>query len=238
MDIMKRLAGGLVVSCQAMEGEPLYGSHFMAAIAQSAELGGAAGIRADGPDNIRAIREVTVLPIIGSYKIWSSETEIYVTPTFATAKAVIESGADIIGIDMTFRHRGNGEQAAELLERIKKELKVLVMADVAVLEEGCRAADAGADFVTTAMSGYTSYSPKLAGPDFELVSSLAAEIDIPIVAEGRIQTPEDARKSLELGAFAVVVGSAITRPQDITRRFRKEMDLVKPGIRTVKQATI
>lgn len=231
MDISERLAGRLLVSCQAREGEPLCGPHFMAAMAQSAELGGAAGIRVDGPDNIRAIRKATNLPIVGSYKILSPETEVRVTPTFAAAKAVREAGADIVGIDATFRPRGEGGEAGELIGRIKNELGLLVMADVAVLKEGYTAAEAGADFVTTALAGYTSYSPNLPGPDFKLLTSLVGEVDIPIVAEGRVGTPEEARRSLELGAFAVIVGSAITRPEDITRRFREEMELVKARAR-------
>ena len=182
------------------------------------------GIRADNPINIRAIRKVTRLPIIGSYKIYSSETEVYVTPTFDSAKRVIEAGANIVGLDATSRYRGNRVKISTLIKRIKKELGALVLADISTLDEAYIAAGAGADFVSTALSGYTSYSKKTSGFNFDLLSLLVKEMNVPIVAEGKIATPEEAGRALRLGAFAVVVGAAITRPQEITARFIREME--------------
>jgi putative N-acetylmannosamine-6-phosphate epimerase len=226
---LEKFAGGLIVSCQAKEGEPLYKPYIMGAMAQAAESGGAVGIRTDGPKIIKAVRENTRLPIIGSYKIWNKKTEVYVTPTFDSAEQIVKSGADIVGIDATPRPRGNNTGIAELIKRIKNELKVAVMADVSVLEEGCAAAEAGADFITTALAGYTSYSRQIPGIDFKLLEDLVKDLDVPIIAEGRIYTPGNAYRALELGAFAVIVGTAITNPKWITEKFVESMILAGPG---------
>ncbi len=229
MNCLEKLRGGLIVSCQAREGEPLHGAAFMAAMAEAAELGGAAGIRADNPVNIQAIRQVTQLPIIGSYKIYSSKTEVYVTPTFDSAKMVIEAGANIVALDATSRPRGNEIDVSPLIKQIKKELNALILADISILEEANVAVDAGADFVSTALSGYTSYSKETSGFNFDMLSWLVKEINFPIIAEGFIATPGEAGRTLKLGAFAVVVGTAITRPQEITARFAAE---IKESVKT------
>ncbi|WP_337871577.1 N-acetylmannosamine-6-phosphate 2-epimerase [Meiothermus sp.] len=211
----------LIVSCQARTDNPLHGPQFMAAMALAAEQGGAKAIRANGPEDVRAIRAVTTLPIIGINKCWMQGYEVYITPDFAAALEVAEAGADVIGLDATMRLRPK-ESLAELITRIH-DLGKPVFADVSTLEEGVVAAGLGADFVATTLAGYTPYSRKTEGPDFELLGQLVEELDVPIVAEGRFWTPEAVSRAFELGASAVVVGTAITNPREITRRFVKEV---------------
>ena len=216
--LISALRGRLIVSCQAPEGTPLHGSSFMAAMARAAQIGGAVGIRANGPDDIRAIRAAVSLPIIGIYKIRDPEFEPYITPTFEAAKEIADAGADIIAVDATLRPHPKNLSAAELIAQIKT-LGLPVMADISTLEEGIAAADAGADIVATTMSGYTPYSRQSDEPDFALIEELSRAVEVPIIAEGRIQTPEQARQAIDLGAHAVVVGTAITRPDVITKRY-------------------
>lgn len=223
MDLIQHIKGGLIVSCQAQEDEPLFGSQYMARMAVAAEMGGACGIRANSAVDIRAIRSVTKLPIIGIEKIKDPRTEVIITPTFESAATLIEAGADIIAVDATKRPRADGSFGYDLIRRIKRELDVLVMADISTLEEGIAAEQAGADFVGTTLSGYTSYSRKLEGPDFALICDLVKAVSVPVIAEGRIWSPNEAVQALEKGAWAVVVGSAITRPQLITERYAKEI---------------
>ncbi len=222
-NVIASLKGGLIVSCQAAEGTPLHGSHIMAAMARAAEIGGAVAIRADGPDDIRAIKQAVKLPVLGINKIGRSETEPYITPTVDAAGEILEAGADIIALDATLRPRSSGLTAAELIGQVKA-LGLPVMADISTLEEGIAAAEAGADIVATTMSGYTPYSAHSDGPDFALIEGLVARISVPIIAEGKIWTPEQARQALDLGAYAVVVGTAITRPHIVTERFVRALE--------------
>lgn len=217
--LFPRIQGGLIVSCQALEGEPLHGSQLMAAMAVAAQQGGAVGIRANGPADIAAIRAVVGLPLIGLYKAHISGYEVSITPTVLHASAVSEAGADIIALDATFREHPDGQDAASLIRLVKQHTQKPVIADIATHAEGLAAWQAGADALSTTLSGYTADSPPLEGPDFTLLRKLVADLTIPILAEGRIAAPEQAARALELGAFAVVVGSAITRPQWITRQF-------------------
>lgn len=210
---------GLIVSCQAPVGEPLHGSMFMARIAVAAEAGGAVGIRANGPADIRAIRESVRLPIIGIFKAEYPDSPVYITPTFEEARLVVEAGADAVALDATDRSRPNGQSLEELIARIYRELRVPVMADVARYEEGIQAARLGADAIASTLSGYVKGSPQRPEPDVDLVRRLAAEVSVPVVAEGRYQTPEQAAQAIAAGAYAVVVGTAITRPHLITRGF-------------------
>lgn len=212
------LSGGLIVSCQAAGENPLTGADIMAKMAKAAQMGGAVGIRANGPADVRAIREAVELPIIGLYKQDHPGSDVYITPTWESAKEIIEAGAEIIALDGTARTRPGGETLAELIRKIHDAGR-LVMADISTLEEGVQAAELGADLVGTTLSGYTPYSPQQEGPDFELVGALAAQIKAPVIAEGRYFTPEEVNKALELGAFAVVVGTAITNPWKTTERF-------------------
>ncbi|MGI4792310.1 MAG: N-acetylmannosamine-6-phosphate 2-epimerase [Janthinobacterium lividum] len=219
-EIKARLRGGLIVSCQALPEEPLFGPAFMARMAVAAEKGGAVGIRANSPVDIAAIRAVTALPLIGLSKVEMAGFEVYITPTVDDALAVSDAGADMIAIDATDRPHPEGT-TAEFIEWVKEATGKPVLADISTYDEALAAQDAGADFISTTMSGYTSYSPQLEEPDISLVQRLASILTIPLIAEGRIATPEQAYASLEAGAWAVVVGGAITRPQQITQRFVK-----------------
>jgi N-acylglucosamine-6-phosphate 2-epimerase len=215
--LIAELHGGLIVSCQALPDEPLFGAEHMARMALAAAQGGAVAIRANGPDDIAAIKRLVALPVIGLFK--DGDEGVYITPTLDHARAVAAAGAEIVALDATARPRPKGEQLAALIAAIHDELGALVLADVSTVEEGVAAQSLGADLVATTLSGYTPYSPQLDGPDLALVAALAARLHVPLIAEGRIRTPADARAALDAGAFAVVVGGAITRPQWITRQF-------------------
>jgi N-acylglucosamine-6-phosphate 2-epimerase len=191
----------------------------MAAVAQTVIIGGAVSIRANTPSDIRAIRAITAIPIIGLYKIVSPDSEVYITPTFTAAQQIAEAGADIIALDATPRKRPGNETVSDLITKIHNQLHKPVMADISTFEEGLNAEQFGADMVSTTLSGYTPYSPQQSGPDLELVRRLAARLKIPVIAEGRIFTPEELVSAFKSGAYAVVIGSAITRPQIITERF-------------------
>ena len=212
--------GALVVSCQARADNPLHGPVYMAAMARAAEAGGAGGIRANGEEDVAAIRAVTGLPIIGIAKVWDDRFPVYITPGFAQAEQIARAGADIIGLDATPRAR-DGERVDDLIGRIRTELGKEVFADIATLEEGRAAHAAGATYIATTLSGYTQETAagKTEGPDLELLSALVAEIPAPIVAEGRFDTPELVAEAFRRGAHAVVVGTAITNPREITRKF-------------------
>lgn len=217
--VLGQLRGALIVSCQALEDEPLHGSCIMAAMARAAQIGGAKGIRANTPEDIRAIRQAVDLPIIGIFKVEYPDSPVYITPTETEARNVAAAGADIIAVDATCRERPKRQSLRALLDCIHNELGLLAMADVSTEDEGCIAADLGFDIVSTTMSGYTEYSPSIEGPDFELMSRLTSKLAVPVIAEGRIHTPEDLTRAFECGVYAAVVGGAITRPQHITRRF-------------------
>lgn len=221
--LLDKLRGGLIVSCQAEAGEPLFGSSHMAAVAVAAAQGGAVGIRANYPQDIAAIRKAVKLPVIGIYKIDLPGFAVRVTPTVESAIAVARAGADIIALDCTARPHPDGLRLNELIRLIHAETHCPLMADVSNYEEGFTAQAAGADLVATTLSGYTSATPISEAPDFELLHRLASDLSVPVIAEGRIATPQQAAEAIHLGAFAVVVGSAITRPAWITARFVREM---------------
>lgn len=226
-EILSKLENGLVVSCQARPGNPLRDPSHMAAMAEAAELGGAVAIRADGPDDIREIKKRINIPVIGIYKTTPSPDIPYITPDFEHAAAIAALGVEIIALDATLRPRPDGTEVGSLIERIKKELGVIVMADIATLEEGVVAAEAGADIVATTLSGYTTYSACTPGPDLELIRKLRTSVSVPIIAEGRFTTPEDVRMGMEAGAYAVVIGKAITNVQFMTDRFIEKAGLKK-----------
>jgi len=194
----------------------------MAAMAQAVVMGGAVGIRADGPADVYAIKQVVSVPVIGIYKIHYPDAEPYITPTYEAAEQIAEAGADIIALDATLRPHPGDTATNELIRRVK-ELGLPIMADVSTAEEGIAAAEAGADLVATTLSGYTPYSRQSSEPDFELVCELVNAVSVPVIMEGRIWTPEQARHAIECGAYAVVVGTAITRPRLITERFVKAL---------------
>lgn len=213
--------GKLIVSCQALADEPLHGAEVMAKMAVAAKIGGAAAIRANGPADIRAIKKAVDLPLIGLYK--QGDSGVYITPTFDAAAEIVDAGADVIALDCTGRPRPDGARIDELLARIRRELNVPIFADVSTLSEAQAAAEAGVAMAAPTLSGYTENSPAQDGPDFELLAEMITTLPIPVIAEGRIHTPEQARRALDMGAWAVVVGSAITRPRTITARFAQAL---------------
>lgn len=212
------LPKGLIVSCQARADNPLHGPLFMGAMALAARDGGAKGLRANGPEDIRAVMGAG-LPVIGIHKVFSDEFPVYITPDFDAAAAIVEAGAEIVALDCTPRPR-NGEKPEILIRRIREELKAEVFADISTFEEGVAAADWGATYVATTLSGYTEYTePKPEFPDLELLERLAKRVSVPVVAEGRYNTPEWVKRGFEAGAHAVVVGTMITNPREITKMF-------------------
>ena len=211
------LESGLIVSCQAGEGNPLRGPTFMAAMARAAEAGGAVAVRVEGPEDIAAVKAAVGIPVIGLWKLEHPGFEPYITPTLASAEAVKEAGADLIALDATLRPHPEGT-AAEVLGAVKA-LGLPLFADVSTVEEGVAAAEAGAVYLSTTLSGYTPYTEKTDGPDFALVRDLVAAVSPPVVAEGRFWTPDQVAEAFALGAHAVVVGTAITNPREITKRF-------------------
>lgn len=215
---MQKLRHGLIVSCQALPGEPLHGAEIMARMAAAAEEGGAAGIRANGAADVRAIKSTVSLPVIGIVKRDYPDSAVYITPTLREIDELLEAGADIIAFDAT-RQKRPGNCTLEQIVAFLNRSGTASMADVSVLEEAVHAESLGVDCVSTTLSGYTPYSLQQDGPNFELLQSAVGRLSIPVIAEGRMNEPAQVRQALELGAYAAVVGSAITRPQLITGRF-------------------
>lgn len=217
--VLERLCGHLVVSCQANLDSPLRDPYIISRLALAAERGGAAGLRIQGFEDVQAVRAATRLPIIGLTKSRRDDTEIYITPTSGEAVRLAELGCEIIALDATLRPRP--EPLADMFRAVHTA-GALVMADISTLEEARAAYAAGADIVSTTMSGYTPYSRQLGGPDWALLDELR-EAGLPFVAEGRLNTPQTAAEALRRGAAFVVVGSAITRPDIITSWFAEAL---------------
>jgi N-acylglucosamine-6-phosphate 2-epimerase len=215
--VARKIHSRLIVSCQAREGEPFRDPAALARFACAAVMGGAAAIRAQGPDNIRAIREAVDVPILGLWKQVQEDGRLLITPTFESAQQVVAAGAEMIALDVTRRGRHYG--ALDRLRRIRQDLNVPVFADIATIDEALIAADSGADFVLSTMRGYTDETEHIHSFDLPFIEELVRSCPVPVIAEGRIETPEQARAALAAGAYSVVVGSAITRPHTITRRF-------------------
>lgn len=213
------LRGGLIVSCQATEGDPLDDLDTLTRIATSVLRGGAVGLRAEGIARIAAFRSITELPLIGIVKTYDAKGDVYITPDFQSAKAISDAGADIIALDCTARRLTAAEPWPASIERIHAELRKPVLADIASVEDGVAAEQAGADAVATTLYGYTAETAGVRTPSWELVERLLRQVKVPVVVEGHIASPTEVRKAFELGAWAVVVGSAITRPETITSRF-------------------
>lgn len=215
--IIQSLKGGLIVSVQAYVGEPMRHSETMAQIALAAEQGGAVGIRCQGLSDISAIKGQVEIPVLG---IWKEGHEgVFITPTLRHARACSMAGADIVALDATRRPRPDGLTYGETVAALHDE-GILVMADCGSIEDARQAAAAGTDILSTTLAGYTGDRPKTAGPDFELLAQMTAEFPkFPVLCEGRVHTPQQARQVMEAGAWAVVVGTAITHPTSITSWF-------------------
>lgn len=222
--VLAGMVGGLIVSCQARADNPLHGPVFMAAMARAAEAGGALGLRMNGPDDIGSARRAVTIPIIGVFKQRYEGYAVEITPTFDEAAAIASAGAAMIALDGTARPRPDGTSLEALIARIHTELGLPVLADCAGIEDGIAAVIAGADAVATTLSGYLDPAvPPSDEPDLHLLSALAGRLEVPVIAEGRIRTPAQARAALGCGAYAVVVGTAITNPREITRWYVREM---------------
>jgi len=221
-ELIDQLKNGLIVSCQAPEDSPLSGPAILSAIAMAAEDAGAKAIRAQGLDNIRAIRHVVKVPIIGLVKR-STDSPIYITPTLDDILDIIEAGADIVAIDATNRLREGGVSAFDFISAAKSIRKeFLLMADVDELQSAVIAQEAGADFVGTTLSGYV-HGDIPDGPDLNLVKELSANLSTPVIAEGRYNSPAQVKEAFRNGAFAVCVGTAITDPWTTTKRFVSQL---------------
>ncbi|WP_409061485.1 N-acetylmannosamine-6-phosphate 2-epimerase [Streptomyces sp. SYP-A7185] len=210
------LRGKLIVSCQAPPGDPMRETATLVRLARSAAAGGGAAIRANEPDVVAAVAAAVDLPVIGLWK--DGDTGVYITPTVRHALAIAEAGAAVVAADATGRPRPDGSTFAELVTAVHAA-GALVMGDVSTLAEGVAAAGQGADFISTTLSGYVPGTPRQTGPDLALVAALAAATDVPVVAEGRVNTPQEAAEALARGAHSVVVGTAITAPTALTARF-------------------
>jgi N-acylglucosamine-6-phosphate 2-epimerase len=215
-EILACLRGGLIVSCQAEEGDPFYAPEYVALFARAAELGGAHAIRACGPDFIRAIRAAVSLPIIGITKSSFGDGSVLITAGEADVEQVLDAGADLVAVDATKRIRPGGFSGPEFVTALKQRWRdTPLIADVSTFDEGMAASAAGADAVATTLSGYTpaSAAGRSAIPDFGLLRELVRCLSVPVILEGRVNSPNLAARALRLGAFAVVVGTALTRPR-------------------------
>lgn len=221
-EILKKLQGGLIVSCQVQHDDPVYSEDFVLKMAKAAEWAGAVGIRANSPEQIKLIKDNVDLPMIGLYKIWHDDTDVFITPTLEAAKQVWEAGAEIIALDCTNQITHEGRPAYELLPIVKEAIpEALIFADVSNYEEAKRAVEMGADIVGPTLYGYTEETKHITAPDLREFARMCRDFGDKafMMMEGHIYTPEDAIKCLYLGADAVVVGSAITRPHLIAKRF-------------------
>ncbi|OCA94891.1 N-acylglucosamine-6-phosphate 2-epimerase [Actinobaculum suis] len=220
--VIAAIKGKLVVSCQAYPGEPLRHPETMAQMALAAERGGAAAIRCQGLADIAAIKGQVEVPVIGLWK--EGHEGVYITPSVRHALACVNAGADVVAIDATTRKRPDGSTFAETIAPVHAA-GALVMADCGSLEDALYAAESGADLLGTTLAGYTPSRPKTSGPDFELLAQMVEAVPhLPVVCEGRIHTPEDARQVMAAGAWAAVVGTAITHPTTITTWFRDAVE--------------
>ena len=219
---LESLRGRLIVSCQAYPGEPMRDPRTTAQIAASAVIGGAAAVRVQGLADIQHTRQAVEVPVIGLWK--DGHEGVFITPTLRHALAVANAGAHVVAVDGTRRNRPDGLTLAQTISGLRAESHALVMADCGSLEDAAAAADAGADLIGTTLAGYSGERPKTTGPDLELLEQIAAaSLGLPLIAEGRVHSPAHARQALDSGAFAVVVGTAITHPATIPGWFAEAL---------------
>lgn len=218
--ILDQVKGGLIVSCQALKEEPLYSSYIMSRMAYAAMLGGAVGIRANTVVDITEIKKTVDLPVIGIIKEVYGDCSVYITPTMKEIDALAECGVSIIATDATKRPRPDGKTLDEFFGEVRaKYPDQLFMADCSCYEEGMHAAEIGFDLIGTTMNGYTEYTKGVELPNIGLMGRLARECGKPVIAEGGIWLPDQLKAALDAGVWAAVIGGAITRPMEITKRF-------------------
>ena len=219
---IKKMKGNLIVSCQALPTEPLHSSFIMGRMARAAAEGGALGIRANTPEDIEEIKKNVDLPVIGIWKKDFEDSKVYITPTMEEIDALVKAKTEIIALDATFDLRPGGKTIDDFYAEIREKYpEQLLMADCSTVEEALHADELGFDFIGTTLVGYTDQSKgnKIEEDDFKIIREILAKAAHPVVAEGNINTPEKAKRVIELGCYCVVVGSIITRPQVITRGF-------------------
>lgn len=225
--MIESLRGKLIVSCQALSNEPLHSSYIMGRMAIAAKMGGAKGIRANTKEDIQEIQRQVDLPIIGIVKREYSDSSIYITPTMKEIDELMEVKPEIIALQATEGLRPGGQTLDDFYHRIRERYgSILLMADCSTVDECLYADELGFDFIGTTMVGYTEQSrdDRIDANDFEILKRILAGVHHPVIAEGNINTPEKAKRVIEIGAFCVVVGSSITRPQLITRHFADALD--------------
>lgn len=226
-DRVRSLKGKLIVSCQALPNEPLYSSYIMGRMAAAAKEGGASGIRANTKEDIREIQAVVDLPIIGIVKRDYPDSLVYITPTMKEVDELMEVKPDIIAVEATDDLRPDGLTLENFYHQIREKYPdILLMADCSTVEEAVKADELGFDFIGTTMVGYTEQSKndRIEDEDFKILRTILEQVHHPVIAEGNINTPEKAKRVIELGTFCVVVGSIITRPQLITKSFAEALN--------------
>lgn len=227
MNMLERVKSKLIVSCQALEDEPLHSSYIMGRMAVAVEQGGASGIRANSKEDIIEIKKNTSLPVVGIVKRDYEDSEIYITATMKEIDELVESKCEMIALDATCRKRHNDEKLADFVKAIRLNYPtILLMADISTIEEAIEADKLGFDCVSTTLMGYTKESEghNIADDDFARLKEILKTVNIPVIAEGHVDTPEKAKRCKELGVYSMVVGSAITRPQLITKTFVDKMN--------------
>lgn len=226
-ELLSSIKNSLIISCQALPGEPLYNEEMslMPFMAKAAQMAGCKCIRTSSVRDVVEIKKATGLPVIGLIKRVYEGYDSYITPTMREIDELVAVDSDIIALDCTLRKRGDGSTINDFISAIRAKYPDLVlMADISTLEEGVNAWKCGVDLVGTTMSGYTPYSPAQEGPDFPLAEKLVKALPVPVIAEGKIHYPEQAKQMLKLGVHSVVVGGAVTRPLEIARRFYKAIE--------------
>ena len=226
-EILDAIHGKMIISCQAIPGEPLYleDDSVMYLMARAAKRAGTPAIRTSSIRDVAAIKKETGRPVIGLVKINYPGYDSYITPTMKEVDDLVAVGSDVVALDCTLRKRGDGTTINEFIAQIRQKYPdIILMADISNYEEGINAWKCGVDIVGTTMSGYTDYTSKKDEPDYELMTRLAADIDIPVIGEGKIHYPDQAVKALQTGIWSIVVGGAITRPLEIAQRFMKAID--------------
>ena len=220
--MLEQIKGKLVVSCQALENEPLHSPFIMAKMALAVAQGGGAGIRANSVADIKAIKEEVTLPVIGIIKRDYADSDVFITATLREVEELLTVNPQMIALDATARARPGGETLIQLVQQIRKRYpQVLLMADIASVEEARTAQSVGFNCIATTLYGYTAQTRgrRLSDNDWQFLKEVLAAVTLPVIAEGNVDTPQSAAHCLALGAHSVVVGGAITRPQQITRRF-------------------